>query len=216
MDELDADAVAFAASACVGSHESPADVKRLNKILAEANDCDVLPTIRIFNAAVATYANAKDTQKAFATFKSMRQAGVEPDVKTFNSLLSCCTDDQQTLDLVAQMETCEIAPNVQTFRMRIKQCRWTGDIAQAELLLDQMRQSGIQPTLGVFEAFAMTAAAAGDEDQLRHAREEMQKIGGPAETRAMAAAELRTFVSTRQLDKALQKVRPPSSCEQLC
>ena len=209
MDEPDADAVAFAASACVGSSESPADVKRLTQILAEANDCDVLPTIRIFNAAVATYANAKDTQRAFATFKSMRQAGVQPDVSTFNSLLSCCTN-QQTLALVARMETQEIAPNVQTYRMRIKQCRWTGDTVQAKLLLDQMRENGIEPTPGVFEAFAMTAAAAGDEEQLRQAREEMQRIGGPAETEAMAVAELRSFATTQQLDKALQKVRPAS------
>lgn len=205
MDEPDADAVAFAASACVGCSESPADVKRLTQILAEANDCDVLPTIRIFNAAVATYANAKDTQRAFATFKSMRQAGVQPDVSTFNSLLSCCTN-QQMLDLVARMETQEIAPNVQTYRMRIKQCRWTGDTAQAKLLLNQMRENGIEPTPGVFEAFAMTAAAAGDEEQLRQAREEMQRIGGPAETEAMAVAELRSFATTQQLDKALQKV----------
>lgn len=161
---------------------------------------NVKPNIVTYNAAIRAAAEGLDVKKAFELMKELKEAGLEPTIVTYGSLMTACerVGNVEGMSLVFRAmkafsassssstdnNNSAIKPNDVIYGAAISCCRKAGESERAFLLLLKMIRDGIQPNTATFNT-AIIAQAEGS-------------TSGNSESSAPTAKQ------SQQMDKAIE------------
>jgi pentatricopeptide repeat protein len=133
----------------------------LNQLQAEGKGVD----ISAINAIIQATVYLGDLQRAVGTYKSLPDYGVEPNVETFNLLLSACiaVSHRELGDyLLSEMKKASLKPDARTYERLIILCLTQTDYEDAFFYLEEMKGHNFLPTIGIYEAVIKRCVTAGD------------------------------------------------------
>jgi pentatricopeptide repeat protein len=149
----------------------------LNQLQAEGKGVD----ISAINAIIQATVYLGDLQRAVGTYKSLPDYGVEPNVETFNLLLSACiaVSHRELGDyLLSEMKKASLKPDARTYERLIILCLTQTDYEDAFFYLEEMKGHNFLPTIGIYEAVIKRCVTAGDS-RYTLAVEEMKQCEYP-------------------------------------
>ncbi|MBW8831171.1 MAG: hypothetical protein JF606_17460 [Burkholderiales bacterium] len=118
---------------------------------------------------------------AFACVKAMvEQAGVDPDVITYNALISACEKAgkvERALEIFEGMRAAGIIPNVITYSALISACEKAGKVKTALKFFDGMRAAGIIPNVITYSALISACEKAGQAELALKIFDDMRAAG---------------------------------------
>lgn len=120
-----------------------------------------------------------DVQRAVGTYKSIPEYGIQPNVDTFNLLLSACISvGHRSLGdhLLGEMKAASIKPDARTYERLIILCLTQPTYEDAFFYLEEMKGHKFLPTLGIYDAVVRKCVSVGDT-RYKLALDEMKQCG---------------------------------------
>lgn len=133
----------------------------LEQLHEEGKIVDVTALNVIIQASVAI----GDLQRAVGTYKTAADLNVNPDVDSFNFLLSGCimAEHRELGDrLLAEMKEARVKPDVRTYERLIVLCLTQPIYEDAFFYLEEMKGEGYLPPANVYEAIVRKCVQVGD------------------------------------------------------
>jgi len=142
-----------------------------------------------FTAAIDACANAGDTGRAGRLFREMKEAGVEPNVQTYNALINAHAKrakmrrDPKQIDaaeriLQAMLNDGAVEPSKNTIDTVMHACAQIGDVDRARRWFDEMKDADMQPSAHTYavliDAHAKRGKETRDEAQVKMAEQMFQ------------------------------------------
>jgi pentatricopeptide repeat protein len=158
-----------------GPRESPT-----NKDVIEAylrGKREVEDVLRVTTSVI----KKSDLEGAFACLKAMEEAGVDPDVITYNALISACEkagEVETALTTFNDMRAAGIIPNLITYNALISACEKAGEVETAlKIFEDNMQAAGIIPDVITYNALISACEKAGKVERAQEIFEGMRAAG---------------------------------------
>ncbi|KNA03553.1 hypothetical protein SOVF_208020, partial [Spinacia oleracea] len=121
-----------------------------------------------YNVLIKAFGKAKLYEKAFSTFKSMRNFGTWPDECTYNSIIQMFSGGDlldQAKEVLIQMKEAELKPHVQTFSAIIACYVRLGLLSDAIIVFQEMVKDGIKLNEVVYGVLINGFAEAGRTEE---------------------------------------------------
>ncbi|TKY72264.1 Pentatricopeptide repeat-containing protein [Spatholobus suberectus] len=127
--------------------------RQAKTIYEEMESDGVLPDIVTYATLLRIYAGAQYSEDALAVYKEMKGNGMDMSVDLYNRLLTMCADVgciDEAVEIFEDMKSSRSSrPDRYTFSSLITVYSCNGKVSEAEGMLNEMIQSGFQPTLFV-------------------------------------------------------------------
>jgi pentatricopeptide repeat protein len=149
----------------------------LNQLREEGKGVD----ISAINAIIQATVYLGDLQRAVGTYKSIPDYGIEPNIETFNLLLSACiaVSHRELGDyLLGEMKKTSLKPDARTYERLIILCLTQTNYEDAFFYLEEMKGHNFLPTIGIYDAIIKRCVSAGDS-RYTLALEEMEQCKYP-------------------------------------
>ena len=104
----------------------------------------------------------KDLGAAIALYRDMRDAGVQPDRVTVNTLVAACAAHGRLDRGLLILESSAVPASVEGYTALISALAGKGELEKARDVLESMRAAGVAPNARTYTALLQGAARAGD------------------------------------------------------
>ncbi|KAI3459886.1 hypothetical protein Pfo_016549 [Paulownia fortunei] len=134
--------------------------------------------IHIYNTALHSLVEAKESHMAIEIFKSMISCGLSANAATYNIMIDCCSIIKcyrSACALISMMIRNGFCPHEVTYTALIKILLNFEDFDQALKLLDQASSEGIQPDLVLYNTILQAASEKGRIDVIELIVEQMHQ-----------------------------------------
>lgn len=114
-----------------------------------------LPAALHFNQEIARFSKQKQYDLACQSFERMLNAGVQPDVVTYNTMINVYVKSQRLNDafsLFEEMQKNKISPTIVTYTSLIDGCGKCNDFGHAMILYEDVKALGISLNMHFFNA----------------------------------------------------------------
>lgn len=177
-------------SACARRRDLNGALKTLGELDREPR---VSRNLFTYNAVINALVMCSQYAKADEFWREMQQAGIEPNLVTFNTMLKSCfggmeEDVQRAFNLLKEMEERGICADRVTLNSLINACVSAGKVKDAQGVYEQMRRLNIEPDAYTFCTLAKQARHQCDVSmldalllhQLHHHTAVQQRMGNPS------------------------------------
>ncbi|XP_058753433.1 pentatricopeptide repeat-containing protein At4g16390, chloroplastic-like [Vicia villosa] len=111
-----------------------------------------------YASLIHAYGIARFCEDALVVYKEMKEKGMNLNTRLYNILLAMCADVgllEQAFEIFEDMKGCDTCcPNSRTFSSLITIYSRIGKVAEAEKLMSEMNESGIEPNIFVLTSLA--------------------------------------------------------------
>ncbi|EKU22178.1 pentatricopeptide repeat-containing protein, partial [Nannochloropsis gaditana CCMP526] len=104
----------------------------------------------------------EDLGAAIALYREMRDAGVQPDRVTVNTLVAACAAHGRLDRGLLILESSAVPASVEGYTALISALAGKGELEKARDVLESMRAAGVAPNARTYTALLQGAARAGD------------------------------------------------------
>ncbi|ERN17736.1 hypothetical protein AMTR_s00047p00074820 [Amborella trichopoda] len=126
---------------------------QMKNIYKEMNDSGFVPSAITYSALIRGYSRARYAEDALLAYREMREKGFPMDVVLYNCVLSMCADlgcADEAIEIFKELENSEdCKPDSWTFSSLITIYSCSGQVSEAENMLNKMVGAGFEPNIFV-------------------------------------------------------------------
>jgi len=163
--------------------------------------------ITSYNAAIIAIQLAKkpSMEKAMKLLKEMNAKGIEPNEKTFASLLKLCTrsgEGGRAMEFLEKLRSIGVKPGSSAFESVIVAYAKEGNMLEANKLLKDFQNAGFLPTPKVYNAFLQALGNAKDSNSVVEILGQMKENNADIDIQGACAA-IMAFSANNEVGAAL-------------
>lgn len=139
------------------------------------------PDLITYASLLRVYAGAQFSEDAINVYKEMKEKGMEMSTVLYNTLLAMCADvgcTDEAIEIFEDMKssgTCQ--PDSRTFSSLITIYSCSGKVSEAEAVLNEMIESGFQPTIFVLTSLVQCYGKAKQTDNVVKTFKQLLDLG---------------------------------------
>jgi pentatricopeptide repeat protein len=123
----------------------------------------VFPNTATFDLRLRACAMEGNVEKAMLTMEFMKQYGISRSVKSYNNMIFACSKRYSyyldAFGYFKEMVAQGIAPNIGTFHALLQACAFCSDLANAQLLFNQLPMHGLTADESTYAQYLNVIAA---------------------------------------------------------
>ncbi|XP_077216556.1 pentatricopeptide (PPR) repeat-containing protein [Tasmannia lanceolata] len=150
-------------------------------IFREMNDNGFLPNRTTYAALLQAYGRARYAGDALNVYREMKEKGMELDVLLYNTLLAMCADVgyvDEALGIFEEMEKSEVCkPDSWTFSSLITIYSCSGQVSEAEGVMNKMLEAGFEPNIFVLTSLIQCYGKAKRTDDVVRTFDQLLELG---------------------------------------
>jgi len=167
-------------------------LSEMKQLAEEGNRPEIMPTLHTYNTVLGAFGKRGRTKEAKAIFEEMKSHGVQPDTISYTWLLTaycnsenddahltCKTLLAEMKELAEEKNLKELQLDSQVYRLAIEAVARRGLPHEAEDLLKDMQDEGVEPTTSIFTTVIDSWAKSNETDAMNHCLrllEEMKRL----------------------------------------
>jgi len=136
-------------NALIGIVATNGDLEGAERWLKQIQDAGLQPSLETFRLLLNAARVGRQTMAMEAWIERMMEGGITPDVACINEVIGAFAEAKRMRKveewLAIMQQTLRITPDVESYNLAIGGYAETGDLSQAERLMQEMLDAGLQP-----------------------------------------------------------------------
>ncbi|XP_058070616.1 pentatricopeptide repeat-containing protein At4g16390, chloroplastic [Magnolia sinica] len=154
---------------------------QVKSIYREVGSNGFLPNWGTYAALLRAYGRARYAGDALAVYREMKEKGMELNVVLYNTLLAMCADIgyvDEAVEIFQEMERSEVCkPDSWTFSSLITIYSCSGQVSEAERILNKMMEVGFEPNIFVLTSLIQCYGKAKRTDDVVRTFDRLLELG---------------------------------------